>query len=233
MSLDCPSCFRMANKPNEHCGFHPVPPHPLAPDVVTVGTMALAFGRVDRITYHPDGQRLESDTDHTVMLGLVACAFAQRYLPELDLGWIAQYALVHDLPEVYAGDTPTLRIDADGRAAKKAREEAAMWRIHRETTGLPWVSDVLECYEQQSESDPEARYVRAMDKLLPKITHLLNGCVTIREHQRMSRSELIARYEEQYAELMAYAAEFPPLFALRAELVEAVLASLSAGQDVA
>ncbi len=48
--------------------------------VVDLGRMALAFGRIDRITFYEDGGTPESDSDHTVMLGLVACAFAARHL---------------------------------------------------------------------------------------------------------------------------------------------------------
>jgi 5'-deoxynucleotidase YfbR-like HD superfamily hydrolase len=189
--------------------------------VIDLGELSLAFGRVDRVTYHPDGKTLESDTDHTVMLGLVACAFASRYLPELDLGAIAQFALVHDVVEVYAGDTSTLRIDGDGKAAKKAREAAAQRRITQEFhKRLPWLPSMISLYEAQHL--PEARYVRALDKLLPKITHILNDRVTIREHG-MSHVELTRRYEEQFYEIFQYAGDFPPLLHLREELVEMVL----------
>lgn len=194
-------------------------------DVQALGLMALGLGRVNRATYHEDGQRPETVTDHTVMLGLVACAFAARYLPDLDLGKIAQYALVHDLPEVYAGDTPTLHVLSENeKQAKKDREVKAALRIADETTGLPWVIDTMTDYEAQDEGDPEARYVRAIDKLLPKITHVANGYVTITE-QGMGYHALSERYAIQHDELMAYVGEvqFEPLFQLREELVECVL----------
>jgi 5'-deoxynucleotidase YfbR-like HD superfamily hydrolase len=186
--------------------------------VYALGVLSLAFGRVDRITYHDDGTTPESDTDHTVMLGLIACAFAERHLPDLDLGLIAQYALVHDLVEVYAGDTPTLRINAEQRASKEEREMAAYRRIYDEFhASLPWVHTMIAFYEARD--TPEARYVKAMDKLLPKVTHIANRGVTLR-HQGFTLSELMARYEQQLDELQAYAADFPPLFDLRAELIQ-------------
>lgn len=189
--------------------------------VIALGQLSLAFGRVNRITFHEDGTIPESDTDHTVMLGLVACAFASKHLPRLDVGLIAQYALVHDLVEVYAGDTPTLRIDADGREDKKRRERDAYLRIDGQFgETLPWVPALIAEYEART--TPEARYVKALDKLLPKITHLLNGAVTIR-NQGMSRDELAARYTAQVAELREYASDFPELFELRADLVALVL----------
>jgi putative hydrolases of HD superfamily len=198
-------------------------PESLAQPVIDLGQLALAFGRVDRATYHEDGVTRESDTDHTVMLGLVACAFAARHLPGLDLGRIAQYGLVHDLVEVYAGDTVTLVVlDAAQREDKHRREHAALERITRELGSLPWVASAIASYEQRA--DPEARYVKALDKLLPKITHILNGLTTIHE-LGMTREELALRYEIQDRELCAYVSDFPPLFALRAELVDLVLAT--------
>lgn len=194
--------------------------------VIDLGRLALAFGRVERITYHQDGTTPESDTDHTVMLAMVACAFAGRHLPDLDLGKVAQYALVHDLVEVYAGDTPTLRITAAQQASKHRRERAALERIERQFGGrLPWVPATIQDYERRA--DPETRYVKALDKLLPKITHLLNGGVTLQQ-QAMDPDELAARYATQGVELLGYAADFPPLLELRTALVGQVLTTISA-----
>lgn len=192
-----------------------------------LGGLVLDLGRVDRITYHQDGVTAESVTDHTVMLGLTACAVAERYFPDLDLGFIAQYALIHDVVEVHAGDTPTLRmLSTDQAAAKQQREDAAHQQIHRDFAGtLPWLPDTISEYEQRASA--EARFVRAVDKLLPKITHILNHAATMRE-QGVSAAEVTARYETQLTELRAYAADFPALFALRTELVGRVAAVLEA-----
>jgi 5'-deoxynucleotidase YfbR-like HD superfamily hydrolase len=190
--------------------------------VIGLGRLALDFGRVDRITYHQDGRTPESDTDHTVMLGLIACAVADQHFPHLNIGLIAQYALVHDLVEVYAGDTPTLRMpSADAKAEKLRREHDAYRHIQQEFgKTVPWLPIRIGGYEARA--TPEARFVKALDKLLPKITHILNSAVTIHK-QGMSRSELAARYEAQIGELKAYAADFPELFELRKVLIDQVL----------
>lgn len=199
----------------------------LTDSVIDLAELALRFGRVDRITAHPDGKRLESDTDHTVMLGLVACAFADLmptpfWTNRLDLGKIAQFALVHDLVEAYAGDTPTLQhMEDDAKAAKTAREHAALERIAREFVHLPWIAQTIAQYETQVVR--EARFVRAMDKLLPKALGILNGCATMRSNG-MTRESLVARYDEQREELLEYAADFPDLIALRDDLTERLLA---------
>lgn len=153
---------------------------PVAEAVVELGRLALLFGRTNRATYYEDGVTLESDTDHTTMLALIACAYASRFVPRLDIGKIAQYSLVHDLVEAYAGDTPTLRISDDERKAKDAREAEALRKLELQFgESLPWIPDMIEEYE--SLKTPEARYVKAIDKVMPKITHALNKSKLIKE----------------------------------------------------
>jgi hypothetical protein len=65
--------------------------------IVDLGRLVLRFGRTYRITLHDDGTTPESDTDHTVMLALIACALAPTVDTRLDMGLVGQYALVHDL----------------------------------------------------------------------------------------------------------------------------------------
>lgn len=206
----------------------------LADSLVDLARLALAFGRIDRTAvYHPDRITPESDTDHTVMLGWAACAIAATWFPGLDLGRVAQFALVHDAPEVYAGDTPTLRITADGRAAKAAREVAAVDRLTTEFAHrLPWFPATLRTYENQQL--PEARFVRGVDKVLPKLVHLLDHCTGLVE-QGMSRAELADVFERQRDAMDSYVGEFGALMDVRGELVRRVLdqprlATTSAGE---
>jgi putative hydrolases of HD superfamily len=203
----------------------------LADAVIDLGRLALTFGRIDRTAcYHPDRLTRESDTDHTVMLGWIAPALAARCFPHLDTGLVAQFALVHDMPEVYAGDTPTLRIDDEGRAAKKAREKYATGLLAAEFGHrLPWVTQMLERYERQQE--PEARFVRGLDKCLPKIVHLLDGAQGLRE-QRMGSAELAEVFARQEADMQRYVGEFTALMDLRRELVSRVLALVAESESL-
>lgn len=199
--------------------------------VVELGALALRLSRVERITFHPDGKRPETDSDHTVMLGLIAPAFAHRFLIShpynLDLGLVAQFALVHDLVEAYAGDMPTLNITDEQRLEKIIKERQAEERIRMEFAGyFPWVTTMIAEYESQVK--PEARYVRAMDKLLPKITHILNNGATFgTENGRLDQEALVRRYARQVGELEKYASDFPPLFELRAQLVGLVFEAIN------
>ena len=134
--------------------------------------LALKFSRVERVTRHEDGIRPETDSDHTIMLSLVACDLC----PEgLDRGKVAMFCVVHDLLEADTGDIQTLTIDAAGREAKAAAEAVAMVRFTAKYGAGSWLMLTLSEYERQD--TPEARYVRVIDKVLPKLTHILNGCV--------------------------------------------------------
>lgn len=197
----------------------------LADAVSDLGLLTLRFGQVPRKTYYPDGVTPESDTDHTVMLGLIACGLADRFYPGLlDAGLVAQFALVHDLPEVHVGDTGTLRLptSAMAEAKKRAEAEASALISAQFQPELPWVGWTLDTYERQELL--AARFVRLVDKMLPKLLHVANGCVSPIE-QGMTPDELEARYEAQYAELLGYGSDFPEMLDLYQELVRRELAT--------
>jgi 5'-deoxynucleotidase YfbR-like HD superfamily hydrolase len=176
-----------------------------------LGRLALRFGRVNRATFHEDGERPETDTDHTVMLGLVACALAPAHL---DKGLVAQFVLVHDLPEAYAGDTNTAFITPEGRQAKQEREDRAVERLNGEFgEDAPWLTYYLWEYERQML--PEARYVRYMDKAMPKITHALNGCATVKGMER-TRQDVELAHQAQLDKLTA---EYPVISRYMAPLM--------------
>jgi len=164
--------------------------------------ISLAFSRVERVTRHEDGVRPETDSDHTVMLALIACELAP---PSLDRSMVAAFAVVHDLVEVYAGDAQTLVISPEGRVAKQQREDAARDRLAGELGEGSWVVDLLTTYERQRA--PEARFVRLLDKVLPKLTHALNGCVAALPIT--DRPGFVAAHARQLQQLQEEYAEFP------------------------
>lgn len=191
--------------------------------VVRLGMVAMQLGIVDRAVLKPDGVTPESDSDHTVMLSLVCCAFAHAVTPRLDVGLVAQLALVHDLVEAYAGDTPTLRISEEERQNKRQREAAALDRLQIEFGGmLPWVPETIALYERLD--TPEARFVKTMDKLMPKITHILNKGQALKL-AGFYRADMQQIFENQEQALTSsYGEDQPEAMALFEELAGLVLA---------
>lgn len=184
-------------------------------DVITVPTLdldralqiadlALALGRVNRATRHPDGLRAETDTDHTVMLMLLAVDVVSTMydapgLVHIDLRRVMLFALVHDLVEAYAGDVVSIDLTEEQRAEKARREAEALARIASDLPG--WIPDLIEAYERQD--SVEARLVHYLDKVVPKLTHVLNRGATLEqlgltpwvssEHNRTQGARLAAK----------------------------------------
>ena len=143
--------------------------------LLELGGVALDFAEVKRAPKLKDGVTSESDTDHTVMMGLLACALASESGDRFDIGKIAQFALVHDLVETYAGDTDTFGgLNEERKLDKEQREALAFERIQKEFDAtFPWISKTIAEYE--SLESPEARFVKTLDKTTPKITRYFNN----------------------------------------------------------
>lgn len=174
--------------------------------LLPIASLALHLGEVDRATMHPDG-RFESDTTHTVMLTLIACAVAAEH-PELclNVGLVAQFATVHDLPEALCGDTDTFHAQtADQRHATSDREAQAATKIAQDTHDYVWIGRMINRYRDQGE--PEARFVRFMDKICPRLTNALNHGRAIRARGQALR-DLVARDTTHIADLCATYPEY-------------------------
>jgi 5'-deoxynucleotidase YfbR-like HD superfamily hydrolase len=138
--------------------------------LLNLGELTVRFAKVERAPRYPDGHR-ENDAEHSYHLALSAVELAADYYPELDVGLVAQYSLVHDLPESYVGDTWTIGISDEARAKKELAEAKATERLVKELP--PHIAQLLKRYEQQIE--PEARFVRFIDKLTPGIINIMAG----------------------------------------------------------
>lgn len=193
---------------------------PHAEGLVDIGKLVFQFAKVNRVTFHEDGERLESDTDHTVMLSVCACALAERlYKEKLDLGKVAQFAVVHDLVEAYVGDTDSFGISHENREKKEKREKEALVRIRSEFDPVfPWIGETISLYEALDTK--EARFVKTVDKAMSKISHILNKGTYFKKKNMDA-----ATMWNNYTSLMKtaegkYGAEFPEVLSLMEELME-------------
>jgi putative hydrolase of HD superfamily len=188
----------------------------LSRQVFALVQLALDFGLIERGVCHPGGKP-ETDTDHSISLAWLACSLAARFYPQLDNGLVAMFAVVHDAVEVYAGDSYAITAGEDGRARTREREEQALRWLRDDFTVLPWLPEMIARYERQEE--PEARLVRTVDKLMPKIVLRIEGQPAQRlAAHGVTREALIAfrAYEDEL--LAVIAADFPEVLQLRADL---------------
>lgn len=115
--------------------------------------------------------RRENDAEHSWHLALMVLVLAE-YAPEpVDVGRTLALVVVHDLVEVYAGDSPVFGDEA--RRDQVAREQAAADRLFGllppdQTKAIRELWDEFEARET-----PEARFAKSMDRLEPMLLNWL------------------------------------------------------------
>jgi 5'-deoxynucleotidase YfbR-like HD superfamily hydrolase len=127
-------------------------------------TLVLPFYHVKREMRLPMGERrLENDAEHSWSLAFLACSLAPQVDVTLDIGKLCQFAIAHDLVEVYADDTPVFG-DTEALLSKEEREEKALEAIAKESTPFPWIIQTITEYERKDSN--EAKFIYALDKYI-------------------------------------------------------------------
>jgi 5'-deoxynucleotidase YfbR-like HD superfamily hydrolase len=121
----------------------------------------------------------ENDAEHSYSLAMMAWYLIDTAKLELDTNLSTQYALAHDLVEVYAGDTHAFG-SSPAKASKKLREDLALNLLGENYPEFPILPQLIHAYEQRQ--DAESRFIYALDKLMPSLMIYLNE-----SHQYVSR----------------------------------------------
>ncbi|HUN32607.1 MAG TPA: HD domain-containing protein [Trebonia sp.] len=134
--------------------------------------LALEPYRVERAVTVPfDRERHENDAEHSFSLGIAAVCLAPLIDDQLDVRLVSTYALIHDLTEIYAGDTPVYA-RPEVRASKENREKAARVTLsERFGSRFPWLTRYIDDYAARQDS--ESKFVYALDKMLPHATVII------------------------------------------------------------
>ena len=82
---------------------------------------------VQRRTYLSDGERLENDAEHAWHMAVMALLLSGYSNEKVDVLKVVSLLLVHDLVEIYAGDT--FAYDEEGKKTQRGRELAAAERL--------------------------------------------------------------------------------------------------------
>lgn len=115
----------------------------------------------------------ESDAEHSFQLAMTVWYLASIKDYGFSIEKLIKYGLIHDFVELYAGDTDTYASPTDFAKTKHDREMASLQRLKNEFPEFKEMTDLIEKYE--SRSDPEARFVYAIDKLLPFVNAYFYG----------------------------------------------------------
>ena len=126
---------------------------------------------VFRRTLLIDKSRRENDAEHSWHIALMAMLFEEYAIEKVDVSHAAQMCLVHDLVEIYAGDT--FAYDVKGNEDKAAREAEAADKLFRQ---LPeeqgrMIRDLWEEFDAME--TPDSKYAACMDRLQPFLHNTL------------------------------------------------------------
>ncbi len=164
---------------------------------------------------HPGG-RPENIAEHNLMLAKVAPELAVLLYPELDENLVARYSTLHDDIEIYVGDTPTDTLANLDLSKKEDREKAGINKLLEEYSHIPSYTRLITSYESQT--IPEAIFVRAVDKLMVLLIHIPNNGTTLQENYTYesfleSEKTLLQRDRYKYG-------QFEKIVQLRKELAQ-------------
>lgn len=112
-----------------------------------------------------DNKRPENDVEHSFGLALTCWYLQPKIAPELDISKILRYALAHDIVEVHSGDTYIF--DKELVASKEQREQEALQKIREDWSDFGELAQFAHDYMKKT--DEEAKFVKAVDKILPVI----------------------------------------------------------------
>ncbi|MEU3985782.1 HD domain-containing protein [Streptomyces sp. NPDC026672] len=149
--------------------------------------------------------RKENDAEHSWHLALMTLVLAEYADEPVDIGKVLALVVVHDLVEIYAGDT--FLYDTTAAADQEAREREAADKLF---ALLP--ADQRDLFrslwdEFEERSTPEARFAKAMDRLQPLLLNYGNRGGTWRtpgvtEQDVLARKSVI---KDASADLWRYA----------------------------
>ncbi len=133
-----------------------------------------------RQTYLADANRKENDAEHSWHMAVMAMLLSEYSNEEIDVLRTMSMVLVHDLVEIYAGDT--YAYDTAGNSDKLEREIAAADRLFAilpddQRDKLRGLWDEFEAGETA-----EAKFASTLDKIQPLMLNNASGGLSWQEH---------------------------------------------------
>lgn len=145
---------------------------------------------VQRRTYLSDGERFENDAEHAWHMAMMALLLSDYSNEKVDQLKVVSILLVHDLVEVYAGDT--FAYDIEGMKTQRERELAAADKLFSQ---LPenLGQKIRSLWDEFEEWEtPEAKFAHALDNFQPLLLQNASGGRAWREGER-KLSEVLCR----------------------------------------
>ncbi len=124
---------------------------------------------VYRRTLVIDKSRTETDAEHSWHLAMMVVLFKDYAKDDVNIDRCVKMALVHDLVEIYAGDT--FAYDTQGYEDKYERESAAAQKLFSQLPDNQGEEYKALWEEFDREETPDAMYTCALDRFQPLINN--------------------------------------------------------------
>jgi putative hydrolases of HD superfamily len=134
-----------------------------------------------RRNYISDGSRRENDAEHSWYSSLAAMILSEYSNDEIDTHKVVQMLMIHDIIEIYAGDT--FIYDEQAKENQQERERIASEKIFGL---LPedqrfYYSELW--YEFENKSTNESKFAKSVDRLVAVLLNLKSNGAAWKEHQ--------------------------------------------------
>ena len=149
---------------------------------------------VYRKTLLIDRSRAENDAEHSWHIAVMALLFEEYAVEKVDLRHAMEMLIVHDLIEIYAGDT--FAYDVEDNKTKAAREEAAAEKLFSILPPEQGAKIRALWEEFDAHATPDARYADCLDKLQPYFHNIMTEGFTWRNAiagKRTTRKQVAQR----------------------------------------
>jgi len=114
---------------------------------------------------------VDNDVEHSYRVAMLCWMLIDEYKLKLDTNKVIRYALLHDIPEVYAGDVSIYK--QYSQKVKEQREAKAIKKLIKQFSKQKSLWKDLKAYENKK--DAESKFVYLVEKLEPILAVLLSA----------------------------------------------------------
>ena len=160
--------------------------------------------QIFRRTMLVDGSRRENDAEHSWHIAVMALLFTEYVKHKPDVGRAVKMLVVHDLIEIYAGDT--FAFDVEGNKTKEQNEAAAADKLFAQLPSEQG-AEIRALWEEFDDmKTPDSIYANCMDRIQPFLHNTLTTGATWKEGQVSKKQveQRLAIVKENMPELWSW-----------------------------
>ena len=138
-----------------------------------------------------DKNRFENSAEHSWHISLTAQILQEYAVEEINISRVMTMLLIHDIVEIDAGDMFAFSNDSD-HALQEEKEIAAATRIFGLLPQEQYQNYQQLWFEFEQAESVDARFAKAMDRILPLIQNMRNNGGSWARH-KVTKSQVIKR----------------------------------------